>query len=457
MPRPTAPWVATFLTANPSIAESLCQHGTDCNDCAQRVYESAPYSIRGHDFYTGGSDSPAYGHCGVCGFTVVSNTLRRVYDNTRGTSDRVCAACYVLYGVCPSCGDNSLLSEMTPAPESGTRWCRTCYDSHTGDCEVCGSPGERRYYDEEEGARFFCSVHVQDVWHCDDCGYWNLPAVQSCGCSQDDRTGPAVAGYHDGPAGGTRYFALVKQEVTRVLPKDDDRRLFLGAELEIECTGAVARTTLARRLQKVMESWCERDGSLSSNGFEWITQPHTFAALSSLRAEVGEAFAEVRAGGGRSYHTTTCGLHIHASRSAFQGTAHIFKLLALVYYNPNTILKLSQRPSIGAMEQYAMLDESIAKLPKKAKSGPDAWHRYCAINLNNEHTVEFRFFKGTLNPASFYRAIEFVDAAIEWTRNVTLEDARSFRVFREYVNKFAKRYPELAKWFADPQREPRDA
>lgn len=464
---PVASWVTDFLTANPEFAATLCERGTDCSDCANRTYNAIPYEERvrgertGGQFYTNRPyGATTYHHCRICELPVASEEMRLIYRRNGNGGERVCRPCVIAgdYVSCGECGNHVPSASLTRV--GGDTYCEDCVDRCVGDCEVCGETCTNVYTDMDDERRFYCNRHVAAVWRCDDCCYWNLPGVQDCGCDREDgeNDGPAIHSYHDGPHGSIRYHALVKDAVLPVVRKDDDRRLFLGVELEIESLGGEPRAKLARRLCKAIASWCERDGSLSGNGFEWITHPHTFAALRHHKDAITQALADVRGMGGRSYNTTTCGLHIHASRAAFQGTAHVFKLLALIYHNPRVILKLSQRHSFGAMETYATLGESITKLPSKAKSGPDAWHRYCAINLNPEHTVEFRFFKGTLNPASFYRAIEFVDASIEWTRNIPLDDARSFKLFREYVQKFSKRYPELHKWLtASDTKEARDA
>jgi hypothetical protein len=79
--------------------------------------------------------------------------------------------------------------------------------------------------------------------------------------------------------------------------------------------------------------------------------------------------------------------------------------------------------------------------------------RHEAINLMNKETVEFRIFKGTLKPQSFFKALEFCDALLHFCLlgNNSISYCKSVPNFIKYVEENRKDYPHLwaficAKW-----------
>ena len=43
--------------------------------------------------------------------------------------------------------------------------------------------------------------------------------------------------------------------------------------------------------------------------------------------------------------------------------------------------------------------------------------RYYAVNLSNDDTIEFRLFRGTLNPDSFLATLELVNTIVCYSRS----------------------------------------
>ena len=63
-------------------------------------------------------------------------------------------------------------------------------------------------------------------------------------------------------------------------------------------------------------------------------------------------------------------------------------------------------------------NESVIDKMKTAKS----CGRYQAINLQNDKTVEFRIFKGTLKYRTFIASLQFVKVISEYAKTVKLND-----------------------------------
>lgn len=67
-------------------------------------------------------------------------------------------------------------------------------------------------------------------------------------------------------------------------------------------------------------------------------------------------------------------------------------------------------------------------------------NRYVAVNCNNAHTFELRFFASTLDKQEFYAALEFADASVRYTRAITIQDvlrgkALTWRHFTAWVRR----------------------
>jgi hypothetical protein len=73
--------------------------------------------------------------------------------------------------------------------------------------------------------------------------------------------------------------------------------------------------------------------------------------------------------------------------------------------------------------------------------------RYSAVNTQNEHTLELRFFRGTTKPSGVLSAIELAHASIEYTRDMTLSDVKlgmlKWEWFYDYVEANNGFYPNL--------------
>lgn len=323
----------------------------------------------------------------------------------------LCERCISWLSTCVNCGDRLRSRNVTTL--GGNDYCPSCADSYTN-CPDCS-----------------------EVYHVDE---------EHC-CVQDrsslaDHNARLNDFLYDVTPLGKRIV-----RTTYSMESEPDTRLYIGMELEIEAFDD-GMSNAVGLCGETVTSLCKEDGSLSEQGFEWVTAPFTPNAWRAHRAPVETLCARLREMGCRSYNTDTCGLHLHLSRAAFAGQVHVFKFCSLVYHNPAFTFKLSQRASRSAMEQWAGFNDcSISNLPDKVKKqGTSDYRRYAAVNLNNRHTVELRFFRGTLNPKSLYRALQFAEAALEYSRGATLETAAHLPNFHAYVHAHAKLFPELAAW-----------
>lgn len=201
---------------------------------------------------------------------------------------------------------------------------------------------------------------------------------------------------------------------------------YMGVELEVE--GHTRNPEEAARAihQSVnggvfgRHVFFERDGSLSS-GFEMITHPQSLPAHRELFTFLRDP-ALVR--GLRSHRTTTCGLHVHVSRS---GLSNLTIARAVTFVNdPGNdafITAIARRYST-----------SFCKVvEKEVETAHLSADRYEAINLTGRDTIEFRIFRGSLKYEAVISAIEFSHAILEYcARPETSSSALNAHAFLAY-------------------------
>lgn len=201
---------------------------------------------------------------------------------------------------------------------------------------------------------------------------------------------------------------------------------YFGVELEVErngCIGhdtAIADSGIAAR----DELYCKADGSLD-DGFEIVSHPCTWEYW---RTKFDLEYMEwLRKNRYRSYDTSTCGMHVHVSRSAL-GKRDILRLHRFFRDNQTLIVRLSRRKP-GALAEWSRLalhDNRTLARTIKGYDNEDR-SRYTAINLTNMCTIEFRLFRGTLAKRGFIRNLSLVVALCAFVKKNKLMTDRAFR------------------------------
>lgn len=232
-----------------------------------------------------------------------------------------------------------------------------------------------------------------------------------------------------------RYYHYHKDEHTLKFHKkaeDGDNPLYLGAELEVDKGGYDSdEATKFENCFGVVDGddeflMFESDGSINS-GFEIITDPATLAFHRSIREMYQNGFKALVADGYRSYNTDTCGLHIHANKDYFTDEG-IEVLLSVFDKLWDDIEKFSRRDK-DSLDHWAKKSNKTPKEIVEQMNEDRSWlDRYSAINLQNRTTVEFRLFKGTLNPTSFFASLEFVNNVCKWSMTHSLDDVENLSI-----------------------------
>ncbi len=308
---------------------------------------------------------------------------------------------------CSVCG--ATLTEETMREFDGEIMCEHCLNERTTICECCN---ERIWRDnaESDGYITICYHCYENSYHyCCECGR----LIHSDDTYYEDCS--------DEPYCEACYDKLDNQAIKPYDYKPEpifygSGDLFYGVELEIDRGGEIASN--ADKLLEIANSnsehlYCKHDGSLD-DGFEMVSHPASlYYHISGI--DWLKIFNCAVAMGYRSHNTSTCGLHIHVSRSAFGSTVEeqeivIARIVHFVEKHWWEIVKFSRRTEQNLNHwaaRYATISAEVQDTYKKAKS--KGLGRYVAVNLENYYTIEFRLFRGTLKYKTFLATLQLVD------------------------------------------------
>lgn len=237
----------------------------------------------------------------------------------------------------------------------------------------------------------------------------------------------------------------------------DIKELLFGVELEVD-DGTYEPETLAEEILGWSDDvYCKHDGSLDE-GVEIVTHPATLDYhLNELAwKEITQA---CRRFGFKSHNTTTCGLHVHVGRRqlfddwTLDQDKVLANLIVLLSRFRKEITVFTRRRS-GSLDHWAEMPRDI---PQNITCENDLVHwalndswssmysRYHALNLQNNNTVEFRIFRGTLNLDTIKATLQFVSNMCKFAKDHTPTQCVScqFSALVEYVH-----YDELSDYVA---------
>lgn len=366
------------------------------------------------------------------------------------------------YNDAPICDECSRFCERCDSTTSAndsftingnTIWCESCRENHAFWCEDCSS-----YYDiNRVGSHYFegndycedCIVNVAD-W-CDDHDEW-------------ERSDSRCEDYRRSQGEGFVHQYSYKPDP--IFLGKDKHSLYMGWELEADTLyhnqdEASAYTSNILEQENNL-AYLKQDGSVSK-GFEIVTHPIAHNELRGAHLDpYWDTIERLRADYNfRSWDSeASCGLHIHLSRKGFSNGAHLHRFLQFIYRNPEMMMKFAGRKSedyatFQDVWKYDEYDRPFRSYAHKLDYVPSRPHtmgrrgstRGSAVNTNNEHTIELRFFRGTLNKKGILACLDMAHAGVEYTRLLNTRDViagmLSWDMFYEWVSDNNGIYPEL--------------
>lgn len=209
--------------------------------------------------------------------------------------------------------------------------------------------------------------------------------------------------FHDGS--NVIYAWNHKMEVN---PQGEDpKNLLLGAELEVYVnTRQYNYESVAKKCAEIVgdKGLLKFDGSIyERTGFEVVTQPLSL----DLHDELWKSFLLDNRVDGISEHNT-CGFHVHVSRKPLS-KLQIAKLVVFVNLPENR-----EFIELMAGRKANNYNKILKKEWGYANRYYDRNQRYVAVNIINEHTIEFRMFSCSFDYDVLMRRLEFVRSLVEF-------------------------------------------
>jgi hypothetical protein len=204
--------------------------------------------------------------------------------------------------------------------------------------------------------------------------------------------------------------------------------------------------------------WAKEDCSVE--GFEMVSHPMTARWAADnfpwrIVEDLGMHGAEVM--------EESNGLHIHVSRSGFNGWHHLFSWLKFLYRNSDRVKDIGGRSAgeWGAFHssdrgnQFTWLQHNM----KNKNQNRSLWdgcgdrvefpRRYIAVNLQNRSTVEVRVFASTTSGRILRQRFELIAGSVEYTRNLSIKDIRDggweWNAFTSWLVKNGQAYPAISR------------
>ena len=389
--------------------------------------------------------------CQDCGRELSRWDSQHRVHNSDGTEGVVCRSCLVHYSRCPYCRQLFKLTAMQIVG-TGDYVCAQCVESLYETCSDCGRlfyNGDMMHMRDGSPICNRCSRN-RNLTCCDNCG--NLtprtelePVFANAGlCCPECAASEAHKAFH-----GYHYKPKPQFQHTQHDLSISDGRYY-GVELEIDWPDAspspnyaplpeCCHMDMARRLQQLGRPiYMKHDGSLSDEGVEIVTHPCSLSY--HLTTNMWKEICQVcKDAGYASQNTTTCGLHVHVSREGLgennsdrNNTAGKLMLLADSIWDdllPFTRRKSedldhwAQRPYIAVPINRPYDDQFLIQTAYNSSNG-----HYSAINTTPQATVEFRVFKGTLNPTAIKATLQLVDNMVTYARTHTAKECIKARM-----------------------------
>jgi putative amidoligase enzyme len=333
-------------------------------------------------------------------------------------------------------------------------WCRGCEEPVEHTCYAC------------EACDNCC-----DCQYCQACQERHRSTTDWCGecescidaCSCEDTESHRVHSYNT--------------DVKRFIPfmGKPDSGIFLGTELEVQVKNDTSLTDKAEEWHEAIEEFAilKEDGSIG-RGFEIVTGPASLTIhrekWTALLSDKTLCEGMISWNAKDSQGDQCCGMHVHVSRAPISALT-LGKLLVFVN-SPKTeskIIALAGRnsthwarriekklsdgsytcnhcQSVIRTAQYQRCKKCQHNTTPEARN---AGGRYQAINLQNEDTIEFRLFRGTLLLEHVLANLEFCDAVVRWAMQASIRDCEDWASFWAYVTKQKKTYKHLLAYMAD--------
>lgn len=340
-----------------------------CALCNEIVLKSSCQEIDGEFVCESCEDNIC--ECADCGCL----TIIERYQNDTG--DDICYSCSENYTRCADCGDIVLIDDAL-VTHNDELICNDCYNNDYATCDSCG-----QIFPHDE------VTYRNDYCYCEYCFNDRYSTIQEYSYKPD----PIFY-----PRGEKKY---------------------VGFEIEVECSESDHDHYANKILEIVGENvlYFKEDGSLD-DGFEIISHPIIPERVEEV-TKLSEWTKMLIENDYRSHNTRTCGLHFHFSREWFDDNIAIAKVISTIETFQEDFEKFGRRRFGNCA---CKISECTWSRDDFIRYTTDYSSRYVTVNLQNRHTVEFRFMRGTLNAQTILASIDLIKCLIENANHLDWDD-----------------------------------
>lgn len=383
-----------------------------------------------------------YYQCGHC------HRAKRLADFVRLEDKDVCLVCEAKHYIpCAHCGKRHDRSDVKFV--GGRNYCSECYDKLFDVCEECGAITSKGRLQTVAGeTKKFCPNCINNLFAtCKICRTLHRQSAMT----RTDR------GWYCSACNPRHEIREPSYKPTPVFFATEDEKkrenyypMYYGIELEVECQDPIKSI---KAMDMTDEMYVKRDGSLSDRGVEFVSMPCT---LDYHKNNINwpERCANLVKVGTKSHNTDNCGLHIHMSRDRMSE----FECVKLTWFINRHLADISvlARRTSPYHSQALSPEDRIHRLKKKDFRNEG---RYDILNWQPQHTVEFRLPKGTLNAYTLMATIELCDAAVEYTRGLSVTQVsegsfNDFLLWCQTGQRNRRRYSNLIAYYTKKNKCP---
>lgn len=340
-----------------------------------------------------------------------------------GGGKKVCNTCIKKYVRCDICYRYELKDSTSQKKVNGFKSatvCSRCSQIGLKECTFClklKPKDEMRTYTRNGGEKVEICQSCQDYSSfCDECQDFHFQEGQ-CRSDMDRRMS-----YSYTPEPLVFNHADVKQD-----------RLFFGFENEMNYNSENKYRKAMKDVYsgyRASELYLKSDSSIHGYGFECVSHPMNLSYFRKL--SLAPLFQQIP-----KKDDTSCGLHVHVSRTSFISDVHIFKVVRFVNDGDSFIKLIAGRDYNG----YAHKIGNKLSSHVKNKHGD----KYNAVNLSPSETIEIRIFRGAKTEYQLRYRIEFVHALVTYTRTSSLSE-KDEKNFVAWVYQKKNQYPSLHRF-----------
>lgn len=323
--------------------------------------------------------------------------------------------------------------EMSTVIDINETWCSSCIESHAYCCDCCGENVKNEVYRDYNNtlchdcfSENYCICAGCDTLTHQDYANYNRDGEAYCECCFEANESEYIKDYN------------YRQSLNFLSCNDEHENYKAYLGFEIEAGGMDSQSEVNDIARDLCENYnsddtflLKYDGSIPDCGFELVSQPATLKKHKTLNWE--SILKTMSSAGLRSHDVNDCGLHIHVSKNFLTDNQWLLCdwLVSKCQSQFETIARRKEN-------SWAKFKKSNGK-PITEVFGKKTGNRYQAVNFENNATVEFRLFRGTLNYTTFLATLEIVDALVKWAKQAGINSVlMSKNEFKEYTNYILK-------------------